>query len=76
MRYTKENVRARIESIERQGFKVSWTCCSPEGSLRWWISVEKPETRFTRSEIFGNTREVVMWLKGVQAGLWLFNQEK
>ena len=74
MRITKTQVYGLIETIKTNyGFKVQWTCCSPEGRLRWWVSVENENKRFSRCEMFGSTYDVYMWLKGIISGLWLIS---
>lgn len=74
MRTTKTHVYDLIKAIETNyNVKVQWTCCSPEGRLRWWVSVENENKRFSRCETFGSTYDVYMWLKGVLSGLYLIS---
>lgn len=76
MRTTKTNVQDLIKAIETNyNVRVRYTCCSPDGRLRWWVSVENKNNMYSWSEINGSTSEVYAWLKGVLSGLYLVKED-
>ena len=70
MRTTSKDVKRLLETIESHGYKTHWTCCCPEGSNRWWVAIDNPNTN-GNVDIHGNTREVYQWLKGILSGLYI-----
>ena len=69
MRITSNNVKHLLSTIEGQGYKTHWTCCTPEHENRWWVSVENPNGGYV--DAHGNTRQIYQWLKGVLSGLYI-----
>ena len=66
MRTTIKDVKYLVSLVEKRGYKVHWTCCSPEGRNRWWIGIDIPNTN-AQLQTYGETREVYQWLKGILA---------